>query len=92
MNMTLNIILCAVLVLITVGVYLYRRWLENHCDSYIHLHNDSHDSAIISHQSVLCRRLELVDKAKYALVVAVILYILAIIGMALYSAWNTSPT
>lgn len=92
MNLTINIILCGVLLLITVGVYLYRRWLENHCDAYIHLHNDSHDTAIISHQSVLCKRLELVDKCKYALLVATILYILAIIGMALYTAWNTSAT
>jgi hypothetical protein len=92
MNLTINLILCGVLVVITVGVYLYHRWLENHCDNYIHLHNDSHDSAITSHQTMLCKRLEAVDKAKYALLVAVILYILAIVGMALYTAWNTSAT
>ncbi len=92
MNLTLNIILCAVLVAITVGVYLYRRWLENQCDSYIHLHNDSHDSTIITTQSALCKRLETVDKLRTGLVVAVVLYILAIAGMAIYAAWNNPGT
>lgn len=92
MNLTLHLILCAVLVAITVGVYIYRRWLENHCDNYIHLHNDSHDATIISTQAALCKRLDAVDKLKKALLVAVILYVLAIVGMAIYQAWNNPGT
>ena len=90
MNLTLNIILCVVLILITAGVALYRKWLEDHCDNYIHLHNDSHDATVISQQSTLCRRLEVIDKVRTALIVAVIIYAIAIVGIATYNAWNRS--
>lgn len=90
MTFTLHILLCGVLLLITVGLYLYRRWLENHEDHYIHLHNDSHDSAIINSQSAMCRRCELIDKVKYATLTATILYAVAIVGMATYQAWTRS--
>ena len=92
MNLTLHLILCAVLIVITAGVYIYRRKLENQCDHYIHLHGDTHDASIISAQSAMCKRLETVDKVKTGLLVAVILYVLAIAGMAIYSAWNNPGT
>ncbi|MBV9266464.1 MAG: hypothetical protein JO061_09880 [Acidobacteriaceae bacterium] len=90
MNLTLNIILWVILLAITVGVSLYRRWLENHCDHYIHLHNDSHDAAVVSSQSAVCRKLDLLEKLRIALIVAVVVYALAIAGIASYNAWNTS--
>lgn len=92
MNLTLNLILCGILILITVAMFLYKRWLENHDDPYIHLHNDSHDSSIITTQTSMAKRLDTVDKVKNGLVVAVILYALAIAGMAIYSAWNNPGT
>jgi NADH:ubiquinone oxidoreductase subunit 3 (subunit A) len=88
MNVTLHVIICAVVVVITVCMFLYRRWLENREDHYIHLHNDSHDSTIIATQEATAKRLESIDKVKNTLLVVSILYILAIIGMALYTAWN----
>jgi hypothetical protein len=90
MNLMLNVILCGVLVLITIGVALYHKWLENHTDHYIHLHNDSHDASVISSQSTMGRRLEMMDKLRTALIVAVVIYALAIVGIAAYNAWNTS--
>lgn len=90
MNFTLHLTLCAVLLMITVGLYLYRRWLENHEDHYIHLHNDSHDSAIINAQASMCKRCETVDKIKYATLTATIVYAIAIACMATYQAWNRS--
>jgi hypothetical protein len=88
MNLTPHILICSVLLLTTVGLYLYRRWLENHEDHYIHLHNDSHDSAIINAQASMCKRCEVVDKIKYATLTATILYAVAIAGMATYEAWS----
>ncbi len=92
MNFVLHLILCGVLVAITAGVYVYRHWVENHDDPYIHLHNDSHDSSIISTQTNLAKRLDAIDKVKYGLVVAAVLYALAIAGMAIYTAWNSPGT
>ncbi len=92
MNLILNVILCCILILITVAMFLYKRWLENRDDPYIHLHDDSHDSSIITTQTSLAKRLDAVDKIKNGLVVAVILYVLAIAGMAIYSAWNNPGT
>jgi hypothetical protein len=88
MNFTFHLLLCGLLLMITVGLYLYRRWLENHGDHYIHLHNDSHDSAIINAQASMCKRCEVVDKIKYSTLTATIIYALAIAGMATYQAWN----
>jgi hypothetical protein len=90
MNLILHIVLCSVLILVTVGVAIYRHWLENHCDHYIHLHNDSHDASVIDAQSAMCRRFEMMDKLRTALIAAVIVYAVAIIGIATYSAWNTA--
>jgi hypothetical protein len=90
MNMTLHLTLCGVLALATVCMYIYRRWLENHDDHYIHLHDDQHDAGIITTQTTMAKRLDAADKVKYALLVATILYGVAIAAMAIYTAWNTS--
>jgi len=88
MNLIFHMILCGVLALIVVGLFLYRRWLENQDDHYLHLHNDSHDSSIVNLQTSMGKRIEAIDKVKNGLLVAVILYALAIGGMAIYMAWN----
>lgn len=88
MNLTFHLGLCGILALVVVALFVYRRWLENHDDPYIHLHNDSHDSSIITSQNAAARRLDMVDKVKNGLLAAVILYVLAIVGMLAYLAWN----
>ncbi|MGH9696464.1 MAG: hypothetical protein ACRD5Z_20115 [Bryobacteraceae bacterium] len=92
MNLTFHLGLCGILALVVVALFVYRRWLENHDDPYIHLHNDSHDSSIITAQSSAARRLDVVDKVKNGLLVAVILYICAIVAMVAYVAWNSPGT
>lgn len=91
-NLILNISLCGVLVLVAVGVGLYRRWLENHCDNYLHLHNDSHDTTLVTTQASMCKRLETLTKLRTAVIVAVILYAVAIAAFAIYTAWNNPGT
>jgi cytoskeletal protein RodZ len=90
MNLTFHIVALVVLIAVVAGLYLYHRWLENHDDPYIHLHNDAHDSSIISTQTSMAKRLDQVDKLKNAGIVAVILYALAIAGMAVYVGWNSN--
>ena len=88
MNLTYNVILCLILLCATDGMFLYRRWLENHGDHYIHLHNDPHDATIVNTQQAMCKRCETVDKIKNALLAATILYAVIIAGYASYIAWN----
>ncbi|MBV8811244.1 MAG: hypothetical protein JO033_21455 [Acidobacteriaceae bacterium] len=88
MNLTFHLIVCGVLAVIVIALFLYHRWLENHEDHYIHLHDDAHDSSVITAQGAIGKRLEIVDKLKNGLLIAVILYALAIAGMAIYGAWN----
>jgi hypothetical protein len=91
-NLTVHMSLCGILALVVVALFVYRRWLENHDDPYIHLHNDSHDSSIVTSQSAAAKRLDVVDKVKNGLLVAVIVYILAIVAMIAYVAWNNPGT
>ncbi|MCU1292081.1 MAG: hypothetical protein JWP08_931 [Bryobacterales bacterium] len=90
MNLVLNTIVCAALALVTLGVSLYRKYLEDHCDHYIHLHNDSHDASVVTAQSELCKRIEMMDKLRKGLMAATIVYAVAIAGFASYSAWNSA--
>jgi hypothetical protein len=90
MNFILHLSLFGTLTAVLVGIYIYRHWLENHDDPYIHLHNDSHDEGIINAQQTMGRRLDTIDKVKNGLLVATIVYALAIAGMGVYWAWNSS--
>ena len=90
MNLMLHLALCASLAAALVAVYLYRNWLENHDDPYIHLHNDSHDTNIIDAQTTIGKRLEMVDRVKNGLLAALIVYAIAIAAMGVYLAWNNT--
>ncbi|HEY6988358.1 MAG TPA: hypothetical protein VH369_08240 [Bryobacteraceae bacterium] len=92
MNLTFHLSLWGILLLVVIGLFIYRRWLENHDDPYIHLHNDSHDSSIITSQNAAAKRLDTIDKLKNGLLIAVIVYALAIAGIVGYIAWNTPGT
>lgn len=88
MNLTMNLVICGVLALVAIGVSLYHKYLEDHCDHYIHLHNDSHDATVVNAQAEICKRIEAMDKLRKGLFAAVIVYAVAIAGFAAYSAWN----
>jgi hypothetical protein len=90
MNFTYLLVALVVLTAAVVALYLYRRWIENHDDHYIHLHNDAHDAGIINSQTTIAKRLDTIDKLKNAGLVAVILYALAIAAMAVYAGWNSN--
>jgi hypothetical protein len=90
MNLNFHLILCGVLALVVIALFVYRRWLENHDDPYIHLHNDAHDSSIITSQTTMAKRLDTIDKVKNGLLAAVVLYALAIVAMGIYIAWNSN--
>ncbi len=90
MNLALNLVLLGVLVALAVAAGIYRKWMEDHCDNYLHLHSDTHDSALVSAQSNICKKLEVLDKVRTALIVAVIVYAVAIAGFATYNAWIRS--
>lgn len=89
MNLITNLVLCGALAALTVVVAIYRKYLEDHCDHYIHLHNDTHDAGIINAQSSLCRKLDVMDKLKTGLLAATIVYALCIAIIATYNAWST---
>jgi hypothetical protein len=91
MNLVFHLTLCGVLTLVVVALFLYRRWLENQDDPYIHLHNDAHDSSIINTQALMGKRLDTIDKVKNGLLVAVIVYAVAIAAMGVYAGWTSNP-
>jgi uncharacterized membrane protein len=91
MNVIPHLVAWGILAIVVIALFLYHRWLENHEDHYIHLHADGHDTAIVGSQTTVAKRIAAVDKLKNALLVALIVYALAIIGLATYAAWN-APT
>lgn len=90
MNFTIHLSLFGVLAATLIAVYVYRHWLENHEDHYIHLHNDQHDESVISSQTSIGRRMQSIDKVKNGLMAATIAYALAIVAMGVYWAWTSS--
>lgn len=88
MNYVLHLSLLGILIVVAVAVGLYRKWLEDHCDNYLHLHNDSHDATLVTTQAAVCKRLEVMGKLRSALIVAIIVYAVAIAALAIYTAWN----
>lgn len=90
MSLTINIVLCGLLIVATICVGLYRKWLEDHCDHYIHLHNDTHDAAVVNSQQDLCRRMELMGKLQTILIALSIAYAVAIVAIISYNAWKTA--
>jgi hypothetical protein len=88
MNLTVHLIVWGCLLVIVIALFLYHRWLENHDDHYIHLHGDSHDSTIVTGQTTMAKRIDALDKLKNGLLIAVIVYAVAIAAMAIYGAWN----
>jgi hypothetical protein len=90
MNLTLHLILCGLLLAITLVVVLYRKWLEDHNDHYIHLHDDAHDTGVINYQQTMIRRLEMMGRLQTYLIAATIGYAIIIAGMGVYEAWITA--
>jgi hypothetical protein len=90
MNLTLHLILCGILLVATVCVAVYRKWLEDHCDNYIHLHNDAHDAAVVQTQEGLCRKLEVMTRLQTGLIAATIAYAVIIAAVASYNAWRVA--
>lgn len=88
MNLTVHLIVWGCLLVIVIALFLYHRWLENHDDHYIHLHSDSHDSSIVTGQTTMAKRIDALDKLKNGLLIAVIVYAVAIAAIAIYGAWN----
>jgi hypothetical protein len=70
-------------------VALYRKWLEDHEDHYVHLHNTASDTTLISSQMTRAKQIEFLSKLTRYLIAAVILYALVLAGGAAYIAWNS---
>lgn len=77
-----------ILAVIVAGLFIYHHWLENHEDHYIHLHQDVHDSAIVTSQTTIAKRIAMVDKLKNSLLIALIVYAAVVAAVAGYVSWN----
>jgi uncharacterized protein YxeA len=90
MNLIINLIVWGILLLITIALWLYRRFLENREDHYIHLHGDEHDAKVLQSQAATGKRLDTITKTKNILVTIVIVYGLVIAALEIYRAWNNT--
>jgi hypothetical protein len=88
--MTVNLILIGVLALVVGTLFMYRRWIEDHDDHNIHLHNNPSDSQIIHMQEDAAKKLDMVEKAIRYLTIVLIVYGVAVAGYAIYTEWIIS--
>jgi hypothetical protein len=88
--MTIHLVLLGVLALAVCAMFMYRRWIEDHDDHNIHLHNSSTDTRIIHSQEDAAKRLDIVEKAIRYLTIVLIVYGVAVAGYAIYTEWITS--
>jgi len=89
MTLMMQLIVCGFLVVVIVALFLYQRWLENHSDHYIHLHGEQ-SSKVVTAQTAQAKRLDTIAKVKNGLIILTIIYVLAMIGIAAYTAWNNT--
>ncbi len=90
MNLVINLIVWGVLLIITIILWMYRRFLENREDHYIHLHGDDRDSKVLQQQTSTGKKVDTISKSTRILLIVVILYGLAIAAVEVYKAWNNT--
>jgi hypothetical protein len=84
-SLTINLIVWGILLIVTIALWLYRRYLENREDHYIHLDGES---KVLQTQTAVGKRVETIGKTKNILLIVVILYGLVIAAFEIYRAWN----
>ncbi len=84
---TVNLILIGVLALIVCAMFMYRRWIEDHDDPNIHLHNNPTDSQIIHLQEDAAKKLDMVEKAIRYLTIVLVVYGVIVAAYASYAEW-----
>jgi uncharacterized protein involved in tellurium resistance len=90
MNLIINVIVWGAVLVITIILWLYRRFLENREDHYIHLHGDDREAQVLQQQTVVGKKVETLSRTTRILVIILVLYGLAIAAFEIYRAWNTS--
>ncbi len=90
MNLVLHASICGAIVLAILGLFLYRKRLEDYCDHFIHLGDDTHATGIIDAQAAECKRIATIDKVAKSLIVAVCVYAAVVICIVTYNAWNAA--
>jgi hypothetical protein len=86
-SLIINLIVWGILLIITIVLWLYRRFLENREDHYIHLHGES---KVLQSQTAVGKRVETIGKTKNILLIIVIVYGVVIAGLEIYRAWNNT--
>ena len=88
MNFTPYVIFWFVLGIATAVLALYRKWISLKEEDYIHLGPGQDE--LISKQSALARRMDVVDRWGETLTVVTIVFGLILAGVYLYQAWAMS--
>ena len=89
MNWNLHFTIGGLLALVLTAMAFYRKWLEDHNDHNIHLHDNSTDARIVSSQEALVKRAEAVERLTRILTILLIAYVVAVAVVGAWTAWNT---
>lgn len=86
MNIEFHLTIIGVLAAALIGVFFYRKWLEDHCDHYIHLHGTSTDAKIVGLQECEERRVQMLDRVNKYLIAAIAVYSVGLVAVSAYKA------
>ena len=90
MNWTVYLSILGVMVLAIVVLIVYRKNLADTEDDSLHV-QEAESSAVV-HQTVIAKKLEVVDRWGKLLTIIAIVYGLFLAGLYVYNLWNESAT
>lgn len=80
------LVIWAILALILLVLYLYRRHIALKDDETLHVLDA--DAGLVAQQAAVAKKLEVVDRWGKILTVIVVLYSLALAALYIYNAWQ----
>lgn len=85
---TIELVVLAALVAVTLGLALYRFFVER--DNDFHIHATADEAANVGRQAVVADKISWVDRWGKGLTLVTVAYFLVVLGLVLYHEWQRS--
>jgi uncharacterized membrane protein len=90
MNLMALVVIWAVLATIVIALAIYRAIVSGRVDEMIHVHDA--EASMISRQTMIAKKLEVIDRRGKLLTVITVIFGIAILAAYIYEVWQRSGT